>query len=124
MNDLKFSEFSLDLDAIANYCTIGGVNETSTKKSNEFRQQEISNNYQLNDDDNLILAEKIVHEVITPQDTPLYDTLKTDLVKGLLSTLLEEKERNVKNDLPKISLPGLITIQTFIDYGFLKINKE
>ena len=124
MDDLKFSEFSLDLDAIANYCTIGAVNETSTKKSNEFRQQEISNNYQLNDDDNLILAEKIVHEVITPQDAPLYDTLKTDLVKGLLSTLLEEKERNAKNDLPKISLPGLITIQTFIDYGFLKINKE
>lgn len=123
MDELKFCEFSLDLDAIANYCTIDVSNEPSTKKSNEFRQQEISDNYQLNDEDNLILSEKIVHEVITPQDAPLYDSFKTDMVRSLLNTLLDERAKNV-GESPKITLQTLMVLQTFLDSGFLKINKQ
>jgi hypothetical protein len=115
--------YSIDLDAITEYCKINSPTDTSNKKTNEFRQQEISNNYQLNQDQDLVLAEKIVHEVITPQDAPLYDDLKVDLVKGLLQVILTDKEKNAEG-LPIFTVPSLIAIQTFSDYGFIKINKQ
>ena len=68
-----------------------------------------------------MLSEKIVHEVITPQDAPLYDDLKVDLVKGLLQTILTDKDVN-SDGFSRLSLPGLISLQTFIDNGFIRIN--
>lgn len=122
MNEIQFLDYSFNLDAMTKYCCIGG--DISNKKNNEFRQQEISNNYQLNDNDDLVLSEKIVHEVVTPQDTPIYDTLKTDLVKGLLSVILEEKEVLDDKGVLHLSIPARVALQTFFDYGFLKINNK
>lgn len=118
-----FFGYSLDLDAIIEYCKINPTGDTTNKKTNEYRQQEISNNYQLNQEQDLVLAEKIVHEVITPQDAPLYDDLKVDLVKGLLQVILTDKEKNSEG-LPIFTIPSLIAFQTFSDYGFIKINKQ
>ena len=122
MEKLQFMEYSLDLDAITAYCQIKGnqPKNNSAKKENEFRQQEISNSYQLNEEQEMVLAEKIVHEVITPQETPLYDDFKLDLVKMLLTTILTEKPVANDNDKPLISLQSLMVLQTFMEYGFIK----
>ena len=69
----------------------------------------------------MVLAEKIVHEVITPQETPLYDDFKLDLVKLLLTAFLTDKPTvSGDNKQPLISLPSLMALQTFLDYGFIK----
>ena len=119
MENPEFLEYSLDLDAITTYCQIKSNQQKNnpTKKENEFRQQEISNSYQLNDEQEMVLAEKIVHEVITPQEAPLYDDFKLDLVKLLLTTFLTDKPTVSTTD---ISLPSLMALQTFLDYGFIK----
>ena len=123
MEKPEFLEYSLDLDAITTYCQIKSSQQKNnpTKKENEFRQQEISNSYQLNDEQEMVLAEKIVHEVITPQETPLYDDFKLDLVKLLLTAFLTDKPTvSGDNKQPLISLPSLMALQTFLDYGFIK----
>ena len=122
MEKLQFMEYSLDLDAITAYCQIKGnqPKNNSAKKENQFRQQEISNSYQLNEEQEMVLAEKIVHEVITPQETPLYDDFKLDLVKMLLTTILTEKPVANDDDKPLISLQSLMALQTFMEYGFIK----
>jgi len=123
MEKLQFMEYSLDLDAITAYCQIKGnqPKNNSAKKENEFRQQEISNSYQLNEEQEMVLAEKIVHEVITPQEAPLYDDFKLDLVKMLLTTILTEKPvAKNDDDKPLISLQSLMALQTFMEYGFIK----
>ena len=121
MENPEFLEYSLDLDAITTYCQIKSNQQKNnpTKKENEFRQQEISNSYQLNDEQEMVLAEKIVHEVITPQEAPLYDDFKLDLVKLLLTAFLTDKP-TVNADKPMISLSSLMALQTFLDYGFIK----
>ena len=121
MEKLRFMDYSLDLDAITTYCQIKNNQQKNNpaKKENEFRQQEISNSYQLNDEQEMVLAEKIVHEVITPQETPLYDEFKLDLVKTLLTTILAEKPATDNNKLP-FSLSFFMALQTFIEYGFIK----
>ena len=121
MEKLRFMDYSLDLDAITTYCQIKNNQQKNNpaKKENEFRQQEISNSYQLNDEQEMVLAEKIVHEVITPQETPLYDEFKLDLVKTLLTTILAEKPATDNNKLP-FSLSSFMALQTFIEYGFIK----
>ena len=123
MEKLRFMEYSLDLDAITAYCQIkcNQQKNNTTKKENEFRQQEISNSYQLNDEQEMVLAEKIVHEVITPQETPLYDEFKLDLVKMLLTTILTDKPvAKDDNDKPLVNLSSLMALQTFMDYDFIK----
>lgn len=123
MEKLRFMEYSLDLDAITAYCQIKGNQQknNTTKKENEFRQQEISNSYQLNDEQEMVLAEKIVHEVITPQETPLYDEFKLDLIKMLLTTILTDKPvAKDDNDKPLVNLSSLMALQTFMDYDFIK----
>lgn len=122
MEKLQFMDYSLDLDAITAYCQIKSSQQknSTTKKENEFRQQEISNSYQLNEDQEMVLAEKIVHEVITPQDAPLYDDFKLDLVKMLLTTILTEKPMANDENKQLISLSSLMALQTFMEYGFIK----
>ncbi len=121
MEKLRFMDYSFDLDAITTYCQIKSSQQKNNpvKKENEFRQQEISNSYQLNDEQEMVLAEKIVHEVITPQEAPLYDEFKLDLIKMLLTTILTEKPATGNSKLP-FSLSSLMTLQTFIEYGFIK----
>lgn len=116
----KFSDYCFDLDKISEFCLVNN-GDVNTKK-NQFRQQEISNNYQLNESGDLALSEKIVHEVLTPQEAPIYDELKVDLVKGFLQVILSEKQTD-NIGLPSFSVPGLLAIQTFVNYGFLKENK-
>ena len=123
MEKPEFLEYTLDLDAITSYCQVKNNQQKNNpiKKENEFRQQEISNSYQLNDEQEMVLAEKIVHEVITPQDAPLYDDFKLDLVKLLLTAFLTDKPAiNDDKPIPRISLPSLMALQTFLDYGFIK----
>jgi hypothetical protein len=121
MEKLHFMDYSFDLDAITTYCQIKSnqQKDNQAKKENTFRQQEISDSYQLNDEQEMVLAEKIVHEVITPQETPLYDEFKLDLVKMLLTTILTEKPES-GNSKPSFSLSSLMVLQTFIEYGFIK----
>lgn len=121
MEKLRFMDYSFDLDAITAYCQIKSSQQKNnpTKKENEFRQQEISNSYQLNDEQEMVLAEKIVHEVITPQETPLYDEFKLDLVKTLFTIILTEK-LSTDNSKQPFSLSHLMALQTFIEYGFIK----
>ena len=121
MEKLHFMDYSFDLDAITTYCQIKSnqQKDNQAKKENTFRQQEISDSYQLNDEQEMVLAEKIVHEVITPQETPLYDEFKLDLVKMLLTTILTEKPES-DNSKPTFSLSHLMVLQTFIEYGFIK----
>ena len=121
MEKLHFMDYSFDLDAITTYCQIKSnqQKDNQAKKENTFRQQEISDSYQLNEEQEMVLAEKIVHEVITPQETPLYDEFKLDLVKMLLTTILTEKPE-ADNSKPLFSLSSLMVLQTFIEYGFIK----
>ena len=122
MEKYTFCKFSFNLDEMANFCRIKPDTETatSTKKSNDYRQQEISNTYELDGDSNLQLVQKHVHEVITPQDTPQYDEYKTDLVKLLLVTLLSGK----KDDILPFNMCTLMLLETFEQYNFLTINED
>jgi len=121
MTNKVLFEYAFNLDAIVEYCKINTGNNDKNKKNSEFRQQEISNSYELNELDNLVLSQKVVHEVITPQDTPQYDEMKSELVKTLFLTILNNNDVD-ENGVPKIGVPGLIAMQTFLDNGFLKIK--
>ena len=124
MDENIFADYSLDLDAIVNYCRAnksevnnGGKNG-ECKKNNDFRQQEITNNYELNEEDSLALTQKVVHEVITPQETPVYDDVKVDLVTTIVKTVLEHKNKDDN------AIPFLFALQTLKDSGFLKTTHK
>lgn len=123
MDKRVFADYSLDLDAIINYCRVSKTESNGTEKNgerkknnNDFRQQEITNNYELNEEDSLVLSQKVVHEVITPQETPVYDDVKVDIMTSLIKTVLEYKENN--------AIPLSIALQTLNDSGFLRIHKQ
>ena len=112
VNMEKTTNYTLDLNAIVDFCKNASYSNDTPKKSNEFRQQEISNNYQLNEESELVLAEKIVHEIVTPQDGFSYDEFKCELIKSLLKLILDDKK-------PDPSASVKLAIETFKKYNFL-----
>lgn len=72
--------YFIDVDAIIKYC------ETN-KQNNDVIQKEISDNYELYDEKDLRLSQKLVHEVITPNSFGVDET-KYELMKILVSVVL------------------------------------
>ena len=110
----NFFSYSLDLDAITNYCRVKPNNEEhSTKKTNEYRQQEITNSYELNESSNdLTLSQKMVREVITPQEAPIYDEVKVDFIRTLLDTILDGMKIDA-SEKAIFPLSTLLSMETF-----------
>lgn len=110
----------IDLDEIFEYCKVSGTGSKS-KNSEEFRQKEISDSYELNEEDNLVLSQKVVHEVITPQDAPVYDDAKLDLVNRIVNKYLGD---NISADDSTTTMQMATVIGTLRRYNFLKEIKE
>ena len=120
-----FSDYSLDIDAIVEYCK-EKISQNMGKIKKDYRQSEITNTYELLDDsDDLALTQKIVHEVITPQDEVQYDELKSTIVKALLAKFLTVNSQSISHDdNDVVDISGLVAMQTLIDYDFLIKIKE
>lgn len=120
-----FSDYSLDIDAIVEYCK-EKIPQNTGKIKKDYRQSEITNTYELLDDSNdLALTQKIVHEVITPQDDVQYDELKSNIVKALLAKFLTVNSQSISHDdNDVVDISGLVAMQTLIDYDFLIKIKE
>lgn len=119
----RFSDYSLDINAIIDFCK-ETVPQNFNKRTKDFRQSEITNSYELLDDsDDLALTQKVVHEVITPQDSVQYDELKTDIVKALLAKFLSI-DASTGNNKDSVDISGFVVMQTLVDYDFLIKTKE
>lgn len=111
-----------DLDAIFEYCKLNNKTNTkpSSKNSDEFRQKEISDSYEQDEQGNLVLSQKVVHEVITPQEDTTYDEAKLDIVNKLLVKYLSEDTKLTDS----ASMQMATVLGTFQKYNFIKEIKE
>lgn len=98
--------YYLDIDAIAKWCLSSSVNV--------FKESEINEGYDTNEDGDLQMMTKVVRELKTnnPQD----DTIRYDLVKLLISPFLGE----IKTfDEVKTSISYTLLFNSLIEMGFL-----
>lgn len=98
--------YFLDIDAIAKWCLSSSINP--------FKESEINEGYDTNEDGDLQMMTKVVRELKTnnPQD----DTIRYDLVKILISPFLGEVKtfEEVANNFSYTLL-----FNSLIDMGFL-----
>ena len=111
-----------DLDAIFDYCKLNNKTsgKTTSKNSDEFRQKEISDSYEQDEQGNLVLSQKVVHEVITPQEDATYDEPKLEMINKLFVKYLSEDTK--LNDT--FSMQMATVIGTLQKYNFIKEIKE
>lgn len=110
MEEKEPLKFVIDLQKFFEICA-----KTPNKSQETFNQKEISESYERNDESNLVLQEKVVHEVITPNIDELNQD-KFELMKMLLSVVLSEEE----SEMLKTSLSFRLAFNTFMENGVIK----
>jgi len=106
----KDKSYYVDIDAIFDYCSVNRNNK------DEYRQKEISDNYELDETDKLRLSQKLVHEVITPNDIQIDDT-KYDLLKLMIATVLSVEDLDIDESS---SFAEKIAFNTLLNKKFIK----
>jgi hypothetical protein len=105
MIDYFGKKYYFDIDAIMEWCFTSTVNP--------FRETELNEGYDTNDDGEMVMMTKVVRELKTPNSQ--YDTIRYDFIKLLMGPFLTDITENEITT----SFSYTIMFNTLIDKKFL-----